>query len=516
MRPFATMSALLLAALSVADKPITITILHTNDLHAHIMPVNIAKKSYGGYARQATLIKRFRATDPNVVLLSAGDTFQGTLYFNIYEGLADAAILNTMGYDAACIGNHEFDHGPVALSNFIKSVNFPVICSNLNLSKEPSLSNIVQPSTVLTVGGEKLGLVGAITPDVVTISSTGPTVSLNDLTTSVQSAVDDLTKKGVNKILLLTHVGYEEEMALATRLHDVDAIVGGHSHTPLGTPALPGWPDSKGAYPTIVKDATGQPVYIVQSWEWGKVFGRFKLSFDASGHVTKVSDAAPIVVDSTIPEDPVVKSEITAFERPLIATQNLQVGTTAGPLTNAWGGASLISQVISDGMLEAGAKQGAVAAFVNAGGVRSGLEAGKITYGQAITVQPFSNTLVILTLSGSELKAALEEGFKSADHAGGLLLPSKGTRYTLDRSQPAGSRISHVIVAGQPLDLEKSYTVALANFTANGGDAHDALKNAKGKRVDTGLVDIDTLVDYIKRHSPLDVKDEGRIREIGG
>jgi 5'-nucleotidase len=509
MRPIATLSALLFAVFAFADKPITITILHTNDLHAHIAPVTIAKKSYGGYARQATLIKRFRATDPNVLLLSGGDSFQGTLYFNVYEGLADAAILNTMGYDAACIGNHEFDHGPSALANFIKSVNFPILTANLDFSKEPALAGVVQPSTVLTVGGEKVGIVGAITPDVFTISSPGPNISSKDLTTSVQAAVDGLTKQGINKILLVTHVGYEEEQTLASHLHDVDAIIGGHSHTPLGTPSLPGWPTSRGPYPTVVKDLTGQPVYVVQAWEWGKVFGRFKLSFDADGHVTKVSDAAPVVVDSSIPEDPIVKSEVTAFERPLLALQNQPVGSTVGAL----GKNEEMAQVIADAMLEASQKQGAVAAFVNSGGVRSALDAGKITYGQAISVQPFNNTLVLLTLSGSELKAALEEGFKTGDHAGGLLLPSKGTSYELDRSGSDGSRISKVIIAGEPLDQSKSYIVALGNFTANGGDAHDVLKNATGKRVETGQVDIDILIDYIKRHSPLDVKPEHRIAE---
>jgi 5'-nucleotidase/UDP-sugar diphosphatase len=344
-----------------------------------------------------------------------------------------------------------------------------------------------------------------------TISSPGPNIALKDLTSSVQAAVDNLTAQGITKILLVTHVGYEEEQVLARQLHDVDAIIGGHSHTPLGTPALPGWPPSQGPYPTIVKDKTGQPVYIVQSWEWGKVFGRFKLSFDANGHVTKVSDAAPIVVDSSIPEDPVVKSEVLAFERPLLALQNEQLGFANSAIPKDGRGESPMAQVIADAMLDAGAKQGAVAAFVNSGGVRSSLEEGKITYGQAISVQPFNNTLVLLTLTGSELKAAFEEGIKTGDHAGGMMLPSRGTSYHIDMSKPQGSRVSEVVIAGQPLDLAATYTIALPNFTANGGDAHDVLKNSTGKRVDTGLIDIDSLVDYIKKHSPLEVKSENRI-----
>jgi len=110
-----------------ADRPITVTILHNNDLHAHIEPTMIAKKPYGGYARIATLLKKYRATDPNPIYLNAGDTFQGTIYFNFYEGLADVAILNAMGLQAMALGNHEFDRGPKPLATFIQNATFPVL-----------------------------------------------------------------------------------------------------------------------------------------------------------------------------------------------------------------------------------------------------------------------------------------------------------------------------------------------------------------------------------------------------
>src|SRR5690242_12879738 len=124
----ALLGCLLLTAIASADKPIVVTFLHSNDMHAHVEGASIQKKLYGGYARQATLIKRLRASEPNVVLLNAGDTFQGTLYFNVYEGLADLAYMNAVGYDAMTLGNHEFDRGPVTLSNFVKRASFPVLC----------------------------------------------------------------------------------------------------------------------------------------------------------------------------------------------------------------------------------------------------------------------------------------------------------------------------------------------------------------------------------------------------
>src|SRR5580658_2905912 len=133
--------------LALADKPITITLLHSNDLHAHIEPTRIKGQPYGGYARQATIIKRARASEPNVMLLSGGDTFQGTLFFNTYEGLADLAFMNEVHYDAMAVGNHEFDRGPKPLGTFASLAAFPVLSANLDVTGEPALNGIIKDST---------------------------------------------------------------------------------------------------------------------------------------------------------------------------------------------------------------------------------------------------------------------------------------------------------------------------------------------------------------------------------
>jgi 5'-nucleotidase len=122
----------LFTALSVAQKPLTVTILHTNDLHAHVEPTAIKGKTYGGYARHATLIQRVRAQEKNVLLLNAGDVFQGTLFFNMYDGLADGMILNAMGYQAQTLGNHEFDRGIPASEIWSASLSG---CPSLTLSE---------------------------------------------------------------------------------------------------------------------------------------------------------------------------------------------------------------------------------------------------------------------------------------------------------------------------------------------------------------------------------------------
>ncbi len=495
----------LAASFVVAQKPITITFLHNNDLHAHIEPTNIARKPYGGYARIATLLQRFRAQDKNVVFLNAGDVFQGTLYFNVYEGLADLSLMNLFAPTAMTVGNHEFDRGPAPLGKFAKGSSFgPLLAANLDVSGEPALKGMIEPSKVVEIDGEKLGIVGAITDDLLSISSPGPTVKVLPLEASVQKAVDALTAQGITKIVLLSHCGFGEDLQLAKKLKGVDLIIGGHSHTPLGIPALPGWPKAAGAYPTYAKGADGANIPVFQAWEWGKVLGRFKADFDAKGNLVKVTDNAPIVVDESIPEDPTAAAIIEALKKPIASLQNQPIGDTKVeiPRDRLPGGDRLMGNLIADAMLAATAKQGAVAAFTNTGGVRSSIDAGPITYGEAISVVPFNNTLVLLDLTGDELFRAIEFGVEK----GGQLIPSRGTSYTVK-----GGQLVEVKIGGQVIDKAKTYRVCLNSFTASGGDGHEILKAAAGKRTDTGMVDIDAFVDFIKANSPLDPKSEGRI-----
>ena len=503
--------ALLSAGISSAQKPAVVTILHTNDLHAHPEATSIARIPYGGYARQATLIRKFKSQDPNPILLNAGDTFQGTLYFNAYGGLADLAFMNQVGYNAACVGNHEFDNGPKQLGQFASLANFPVLAANLDLAAEPALKDMIGSTAVVKVNDIEVGIVGAVTPDLPNISSSGPTVKMRDLVSSVQAGVDELTKRGINKIVLLTHIGYNEDQQLAAQVKGVDVIVGGHSHSPLGTPALPGWPAPKGPYPTIIKGPSGDPVYIVQGYEWGKVLGRLKVHFDAAGKVERVSDAGPIVIDESIPEEPIVKSMLAAFRKPIDALSNQPLGSASAEVVRT--GGNPMANVITDAMVEAAKKWSPQLALMNAGGVRGNFDAGEITYGEAISVQPFGNTLVVQEMTGAELKAVLEEGVPAKDKTGGMFYPSAGSSYTVDFNKPVGARVLDVIINGQPLDPNGSYTVVVNNFSVGGGDSHFILRDLKGKRTETGLVDLEILIAYIKAHSPISPS-AGRLRWI--
>lgn len=511
----ALLAAALISGIALA-RDVTITILHNNDIHARVEPTMIKGQPYGGVARIGALVDQLRASEPNPVLLNAGDTFQGTLYFQAYAGQADLFFMNRIGYQAMAPGNHEFDKGPAAFGAFIDAAKFPLVSANLDVADEPALEGKVQPFTILTVGGERLGVIGATTEDTPSISSPGPNVRFKPANASILAAVRELESQGVNKIVLLSHLGYSEDVRAAKLLDGIDVVVGGHSHTLLGNFDIPGFPAPTGTYPTVVKGPNGDNVLVVQSWEWGKVLGKLRVTFDDRGRVRSWAGSQPIPVDKSIAEDPFLAAMVTRFQKPIDALRKSVVGETKTLLDGSRGavglGNAMMADVLTDAFMAATRNSGPVAAFVNAGGVRASIEPGPITFEQAITVQPFGNTLCLLDLTGAELLAALEHGVAGLpEGGGGMLFPSAGFAYAVDAAKLPGRRVVSATLNGAPIDPGKTYRCVFGSFVAGGGDGHEVLKNSKGARLDTGLLDVDALVAYLRSNSPLNARPDPRL-----
>ncbi|GGL67796.1 5'-nucleotidase [Deinococcus aerolatus] len=510
-----TRSLLLSAALlgTASAAPITITVLHTDDLHGHLEPTKIGENMYGGYARQTTLIKQFGAQDPNPLILSGGDTFQGTLFYNVYKGLADVLFMNYQRYDAMAVGNHEFDDGPAALAKFVDKAKFPVLAANIDVSTEPLLKDRIKPYAILNVGGEKVGVIGAVTPDLPLISSPGDNVKMLDLMKSLQASADVLKGQGINKIFLVSHLGYTLEQEVAKTVSGIDVIVGGHSHTLLGTFNNKDFPASEGPYPTVANNPDGNKTLLVAAWEWGKVLGRLQVKFDDAGAVQSW-EGNPIPVSADIAEDDTARRMVATLTVPIASLRRQVVGNAPIGLNGSREVVrkreSGMANVLADAALAAGKQAGAQLALVNGGGVRASIDAGPITFDEAITVQPFGNSLSLLDLTGAQIRAALEHGVATwSENKGQFLHVSKGMSYTFDLSKPAGSRVTAVTLDGQPLDNAKTYKVATNNFTAGGGDGFTMFKGAP--RLDTGKLDVDILVDFLKANPNLRAEPEGRI-----
>ncbi len=494
-------------SLCAASQAFMLTVVHTNDVHSRVEAAIIKGKPFGGYARLSTVFKQIRATEKNVIALNAGDNYQGTVYFNVYKGMADAMLMEMLGYQAVAIGNHEFDDGIPGIMRLVGNTSFPLVSSNIDFSAEPILAKRITPYTVLKVGNEKVGVIGAMTPDLFQISSPGPTLNMLDIDMSIRRSIESLEKtEKVNKIILLSHCGYDLDKILAANHPKLDLIVGGHSHSYLGAP-VENFPAPLGPYPTKVGN-----VNIVQAWEWGKVVGMIQLDFDKMGNVIKVIKAKPILVDEKVVEDPMVLRVINTLMMPVLAMKTQVIGETMveiarGSQANP---ASPMGQIVADAQLAATSNRGTVICLMNSGGVRSGVDAGPITFEEAVSVQPFGNTLVILDLKGSEIKAALEVGAVK----GGLIQVSKGMSYEVSKSAPEGSKIKKMMLNGTTIGMDTVYRCVVNNFMARGGDGFVSLGEAKGYRHETGDLDIDAFTKYLTSVRPMLKLDDPRIKFV--
>lgn len=264
-----------------------LTIMHTNDTHSHLE--NIAKRS--------TVIKKIRSDKKNTLLLDAGDVFKGTKYFDQFLGKADVEFMNALGYDVMTLGNHEFDKKPKILSKFIKQAKFPIVNSNFDFSNEDSLKGIANtsvgegsrggqifPAVIININGENVGVFGVTIEETKKISKPGKNIKINDVEKAAENSVSMLEAKGINKIIALTHIGWENDMKLANDVEGIDIIVGGHSHTV---------PEK---YPTIVSTYKA-PTVVVHAGKHGKFLGELDVAFDDKGVITTQSGKLHRVAD---------------------------------------------------------------------------------------------------------------------------------------------------------------------------------------------------------------------------
>jgi 5'-nucleotidase/UDP-sugar diphosphatase len=494
------------------EETFALTIMHTNDTHAEHAP-----GGDGGVARQLTVVKQIRAEGGNSLLLDAGDRFTGTLFHQQYKGQDNVQIMNLLGYDAMTLGNHEFDNGDEVLAAFIDGLNFPVVSANIDFSASDVLAGKVAPYVVLDVGGEQIGVVGLITPETAILSSPGDElVFSDDLAGMAQAAVDELTGEGVNKIILLTHIGYYADVALAPALAGVDIIVGGHSHT-LESNLYSG---AEGPYPTELESASGEPVLVVTAASKNEFLGRLDVEFDAAG-VLADWDGDVILLSQYITPDPDMDDLIMELAAPIEELKNTPVGEAAVFLVGDRAVCRVeecnLGNLIADAMRE---NTGADIVLQNGGGIRADIPDGPVTLGQVLTVLPFGNLISTMSLAGADVWDALENGVSQVEEGAGRFPQVSGLRFSWDGSKEPGSRIVSVDVLNaetgeyEPLDLEKVYFVATNDFMRNGGDGYSMLAENAMNPYDFGSPLDAVVADYIAANSPVAPEVEGRITRV--
>lgn len=507
-----------------------LNILHINDLHSRIESINKfdstcsaeeegKNECFGGVARLKSLIdqKRQDLSGKNVLLLNAGDNFQGSLFFTTYKGLVEAEFLNLMKFDAMTVGNHEFDESEDGLAGFLDKIEFPVVTANVLPSHKSKIGDRIKPSIVLEVGGQKVGVVGAVANDTPELSSPGPDILIGDDVATTTAAVEELKKQGVDKIIALTHVGYPRDLAAIAKIPDVDVVVGGHSHSLLSNTDE----KAEGPYPTMVDNPGGYKVPVVQAASYTKYLGDLVVTFDDKG-VVKGAKGDPILVDSSVKPDQAVLARVAELAKPIEELRSKIIAKTEAPIDgsrdNCRAKECEMGSLVADAMLDRVKDQGVTIAITNGGGLRASIDAGDVSMGEVITVLPFQNTVATFQIKGDGIREALENGLSKLEEAGGRFPQVAGLKYSFDRSKPVGSRVVSVEVKeGEgygPLDPAKTYSLVTNNYMRNGGDGYDVFK-AKGENAyDYGPGLETVLADYLAAHQPFKPYTDGRITEV--
>ncbi|WP_353401138.1 bifunctional metallophosphatase/5'-nucleotidase [Pseudophaeobacter arcticus] len=509
----------LTAGMAAAD--FKLTILHTNDFHARFEPIskydsgcrdgdNAEGKCFGGSARLVTALAEARARAENSILVDGGDQFQGSLFYTYYKGKVAAEMMNKLGYDGMTVGNHEFDDGPEVLRGFMDAVGFPVLMSNADVSGEPHLAEVLQKSTVIERGGERIGLIGLTPEDTHDLASPGKNISFSDPVAAVQGEVDRLTEMGVNKIVVLSHSGYKVDKRVAAETTGVDVIVGGHSNTYLSNVS----DKAAGPYPTMIND-----VAIVQAYAYGKFLGELNVTFDDAGTVTMAA-GEPLIMDGSVTEDSDTVARIAELAQPLDEIRNKVVAEAAsaveGDRTVCRIQECEMGNLIADAMLARVKDQGVSIAIANSGGIRASLEPGAVTMGEVLTVLPFQNTLSTFEISGEGLVAALENGVSQVEEVKGRFPQVAGLKFTWDGTVAANEgRVQQVLVQGAdgfaPIDPAKTYLVVTNNYVRNGGDGYKIFAGDDKNAYDYGPDLADVLAEYLAAQGPYQAYTDGRI-----
>ncbi len=554
-------------------------LIHMNDHHSRLfandgISLSLAGEStrvrMGGFPAVASLIEQLSAQPGHSVKLHAGDAITGDLYYTLFRGEADAAMMNQVCFDVFALGNHEFDDGDQGLVNFLDHLasdpdcQTEVLAANVipKLGRSPlamnSLHDYFKPYSIKYYGDQAVGFIG-IDIAMKTKNSSAPddsTIFLDEVSTA-QHYIDILQQQGVNKIVLVTHYQYQNDLAMAQALRGVDVIVGGDSHSLLGGDELRALGlNPEGPYPTRVQNADGDPVCVVQAWENALAVGELLVSFDPQGRVTAcdgrtwlpltdnfrrrnaegqwqavsgqqhselvaaVAQAPNLVL---VQEDAATAERLQHYTAQVDELKNQVIGESSNDLCLVRIPGESRSQICAP---EATAQHGSdivmlvAAAFLemsplaqvsiqNAGGVRIDVPKGPITLGTAYQLLPFSNTLVNMSMTGAEIRSALEDALDFSVIEGGSTgaYPyAAGLRFDVDLTQAKGQRVSNLQTKPKgetewrTLAADEQLVVVTNDFIARGQDGYRTFGEIwrAGRAQNTYLDYAQSFVEYVR------------------
>jgi 5'-nucleotidase len=530
------------AGAATSSRLIDVQLLAINDFHGNLDPPagssgRIGSIDAGGVEYLATHIAQLEATNPNTLVVSAGDLIGvSPLLSALFHDEPTIEAMNLLGLDFNAVGNHEFDEGAAELLRMqnggchptdgcldgdgFAGADFQFLAANV--VRKDNGKTLFPAYRIRSFGGARLAIIGVVlegTPSIVTPSGVAG-LEFKDEAETVNALIPQLKAKGVNAIAVLIHEGGVQSgtfngcVGISGAIVDivnrfdpaVDAVISGHTHQ---------------AYNCQLNN-----MLVTSASSFGRLVTDIDLTIDkATGEVTRMA-ANNLIVTRDVARDAGQTSLLAKYREFATPIANRVIGSITADLTRTANpaGESALGDVIADAQLAATAPAGfggAVAAFMNPGGIRADLTYagsaagegdGNVTYGEVFTVQPFGNSLVTLTLTGAQIDQLLEQQFDNPTAGQNRILQvSNGVSYTWSASAPTGSKVdpSSIMVNGVPVDPNGSYRVTVNSFLAEGGDNFTVL--AQGTNRLGGAVDLDALVDYFAASSPVPPGPQDRI-----
>lgn len=412
-----------------------LVILHTNDFHGHIAEEN----EYAGAAKIAAYVKQVREAHEGVLVLDGGDRVSGTPVSTMFKGVPIFEVLNEVGYDAAVLGNHEFDHGYKQMLKFKEIADYPLLAANAFAPDGSLLADA--PSLIKTVNGIKIGIIGLITEATpfMIIPTGNEGISFAPALEMLQPMVTAM-RPNVDLLIVLSHVGHEEEVALAKAVDGIDIIVGGHSHTTVLPPVLVG------------------DTYVAQAGFYGAYVGKIEVTVDTEKDMMKTFNGT-LVPSSELPK-PLkrVDKMVKRWEAKVADKVDFKISTAKRDYSK-FEMQPFLQEILADAT-------GADFGFYNMGGIRDVFRKGPVTARHIWGIEPFSNQLVTVTAKGSVIKKMI------------------------GREESQASRVA-------ALKDDQTYTVATSDYSA--AQAEKRYGEAISTRMQ-GMLVRDVLIEYISKH----------------
>ena len=541
---------------STTSDIVDVTILGVNDFHGNLAPTSFripdpadAIKTIsipaGGIEAVGGVLAQVRQQNPNTLFVGVGDLIGASpLASSLLRDEPTIDAMNKLGMKLSVVGNHEFDYGYQELKRIqnggcasndpekackynttYEGAKFPFLAANV--IENATRKTIFPAYSIQNVGGANIAFVGAVlqgTPTIVSPSGVAG-LTFQEEAQAINKVIPELKQKNVDAIIALIHQGGVIDTTkesfetidcktltgpiidIANKLDPaVNVVMSAHTHR---------------GYSCLIGGRT-----IIQGDAYGHLLQRVDLKVDKANHKVLNVSARNVLVDSrTAPKDAAMTEIIAKAKALTDPIANQEVARLAVPQisrTANSAGESPLGDVIADSQLAATkdpAKGGAQIAFMNPGGIRADLpgaprENNAVTFGDVFSVQPFGNSLVVMTLTGAQIKTLLEQQFDNAGVPGQtrILQVSTGFAYSYDSSRPAGERVIQMTLNGTPINPSQEYRVTVNSFLAEGGDAFTVLK--QGTKRLGGELDVDAFQAYLKANAPLNAGPQNRITKV--